>query len=121
MSRAQYAEDLKMRHGDQPPKAAGTYDDVDRYCAARVPRNVLRINWPEEEQRRRGIAPRESKPHFNPVYSDELDAWMCATLAMEADKRATVRRLIKRMIPDARGILKQIAGDGGLVDLDISF
>lgn len=123
-SRNQFAAELIEEYGTGSRLHAEVtqhYDSLERYCGARTPRTVVPINLPRDEQVRRGMAPRDFGPPFNPVYSDELDGWMQAALIMEPDKRVTVGRLLRRMVPDARWILRQIAGSSGLVDLDVTF
>lgn len=121
-SRTQYERDIRARFGGHP-REAREYEAVDRYYAARVPREVIPINLTPDEQKTRGVAPSGTtgRAQYYPTYSDELNRWMKRTLNHRPSSRPSAMDLINNMIPEAKEMLIEMAGRTGLVDLEIQF
>ncbi|KAF2799506.1 kinase-like protein [Melanomma pulvis-pyrius CBS 109.77] len=120
---AQYTADTIKQGGGQHPAAVAEYSYPRHYYDARVPRKVTPINLSQQEQRARGLAPYNSRNRapYNHMYSDELNDWMEQTLNYSPKKRPSASRLVYGMSLEARGMLKKLAGQSGLVDMDINY
>lgn len=120
---AQYTADTIKQGGGRHPAAVAEYSFPRHYYDARVPRTVTPINLSQQEQRARGLAPYNSRyrASYNHIYSDELNRWMEQTLDHSPKKRPPTSRLVYAMSLEAKGMLKMIAGQAGLVDMEINF
>lgn len=97
------------------PESVVEYSDMNKYLMARVPRHATPINLSQEQQQKRGIGP------DNHQYSDELAGWLSNCLSYSAGQRPKAARLVDRMGPEAKTLLREMGGKAALVDLEAKF
>jgi hypothetical protein len=115
---ADFEQQVHKQLGGHPAEVKD-YKDAKRYYAAKAPRVVTPINLTKAQQTALGIAPRNGK--YNPVYSNELNAWMCHTLEHSPKRRPKASALVSNMVPEGKAMLALSSGAAGLIDLEIKF
>ena len=105
----------KLYGGEDPPEAS-QYSHPSQYYYARARRYVTPINYTQHQQRGYRIVP-HMHPECYQTYSNPLDNWMRCALS-PLDMRVTTETLLKKMVPQAKAILRELSGPNGLVDLE---